>query len=99
MVMNRRTSIVKRGRMQEAATLLKALAEKLQSTNPRAYRIYVPEFAPFDVLCIEVDFDSLAEYQQYWAEYFAQPETTAFLERWYELTDTGGTNELWELVE
>jgi hypothetical protein len=97
MVMNRRTFIVKRGRMQEAATLLKAAAQR--STNARAYRIYVPEFAPFDVLCIEGDFDSLAEYQQYWAEYFAQPETTAMLERWYDVTETGGTNELWELVE
>jgi hypothetical protein len=97
MVMNRRTFIVKRGRMQEAATLLKA--EVQRSTIAHRTRIYVPEFAPFDVICAEGDFDSLAEYEQYWTQYFAQPETAAFLERWFELTETGGTNELWELVE
>ncbi len=97
MVMNRRTFIVKRGRMQEAATVLKA--EVQRSPNAHRTRIYVPEVAPFDVICAEGDFDSLAEYERYGTEYFAQPETSAFLERWFELTETGGTNEIWELVD
>jgi hypothetical protein len=97
MVMNRRTFIVKRGRMQEAIALLKE--EVQRSPNAQRTRIYVPEVAPFDVICAEGDFESLAEYERYWADYFAQPQTTAFLERWFELTETGGTNELWELAE
>jgi len=97
MLMNRRTFVVKRGRMEEAIKLLQAEAQR--SSRKNHSRIYTPEVAAFDVICAEIDFDNLSQYEQYWADYFEQPEAAAFLERWVELTETGGTNEIWQLVE
>ena len=97
MITNRRTFIVKRGRLQEAAALIKAEAERVDIANPQ--RVYVPEIAPFDVLVYEADYESLAEYEQVWAEWLASPEAAAFLEQWDAITETGGTNEIWTLVE
>ena len=34
-----------------------------------------------------------------WADWEATPEADAFMEKWVEITETGGTNEIWTLVE
>ena len=62
-------------------------------------RIYVPEIAPFDMIALEIEFENLEEYEKGWAEWFAAPETAEFLEQWYDLTEIGGTNQVWTLVE
>ena len=97
MLVNRRTFIVKRGCMEEALALLKA--EKERVSHPHAGRIYTPSIGPFGVLVNEVEFESLEEYERFWAEWSASPEGAAFMEKWYDLTETGGTNEIWTLVE
>ncbi len=97
MITNRRTFIIKRGRLQEAAALIKAEAERVDL--PNAQRVYVPEIAPFDVMVYEADYENLEEYEGIWAEWLASPEAAAFLEKLYAVTETGGTNEIWTLVE
>ncbi len=96
MIANRRTFIIKRGRIEEAAALIKA--EVARVDIPNAQRIYTPMIAPFGVLVYEAEYENLEEYEKSWTEWGASPEAAAFLEEWNVLTETGGTNEIWELV-
>ena len=95
MLVNRRTFVVKRGHMKEAVAL--AVAERDRTGT--ASRIYISSIGPFDILAFEDEGENLEEYEKDWAEYFASPEAAQFLEKWYEVTETGGTNEIWRLVE
>lgn len=95
MLINRRTFVVKRGCMHDVVALLKAERKQGHTT----YRIYTPHIAPFDVIIIDFEFENLAAYEKKWHEWFTSPESAEFMERWYELTENGGTNEIWNLIE
>ncbi len=98
MLINRRTFNVKRGHTDEVVALLKAAVE--QSGNTRAFRIYTPETGSFEIVAVELEYESLEEYGRLWAEWSATPEAAVFLgEKWYDLTEGGYTNEIWWLAE
>ena len=97
-VVNRRTFNVKRGRMDEAVAAVKAESERFSSyTGP--LRIYTAETGPADTLAVEWEYGSLEEYHRLWNEWGSTPGTAAYMEKWYELTEPGGTNELWWRAE
>lgn len=98
MIVNRRTFNVKQGHMDELLALLKAAKEQF-STSAHAWRNYAPEIGRFDVLAMEFEYESLQQYEEDWAEWGTTPESAAFLEKWYQLTESGGSNEIWRLVE
>lgn len=95
MLINRRTFVIKRGQFDAALALMR---EAVQQGGARG-RILIPEVAPFDLLVVEGEFESLAAYEQYWNDWFGQPTNTAFLQRWQSVTETGGTNEIWRVAE
>jgi len=95
MIVNRRTFVAKRGCLKEAVALNLAEMERTNSTA----RVYVSETGLFDTIAIEFEFESLEEYEKSWAEYFSSPEASPFLKKWTEITETGGTNEIWRLVK
>lgn len=95
MLVNRRTFIAKRGHIEDAAAMLVEGMKRMGTQG----RVYLPEFGPFDVIAVEGEFESLAAYEEFWASFAAQPETAEFMERWYAITESGGTNELWRLAE
>jgi len=81
--------------MEEVVALLVADRERTGNT----FRLYTSDIGPFDVVAIEIEFESLEEYEKGWAEWRARPEVAAFMEKWYDLTESGGNNEIWTLVE
>ncbi len=95
MLVNRRTFIVKRGKMDAAIALMLAEFRRSGSSG----RVYVPEVGPFDVLAVEGEFADFAAYDQFWSTWAKQPETGSFMEQWYAVTEIGGTNEIWRLAE
>ena len=95
MIVNRRTFFAKRGRLKEAVALNRAEMERTNSTA----RVYVSETGLFDTIAMEFEFESLDEYEKSWGEYFASPEAAPFLEKWAEVTEPGGNNEIWRLVK
>jgi hypothetical protein len=97
MIANRRTFIVKPGCWDEAVAL--AVAETKRVSFPHPERIYTSNIGLFDRLVYEAEFENLAEYEKYWAEWFATPEADAFLKKWNDLLEAGGTNEIWTLEE
>jgi hypothetical protein len=97
MLVNRRTWVVKRGRMQEALELFKAEGKRINS--PITNRLYAPSIGAFDLLALESEYESLEAFEKDFAGYYASPEGTAFQEKLYELTEVGGGDEFWVLVE
>lgn len=93
MLVNRRAFQVKKGCMQEVVDML---VENRDPNDP--YRIYVPKIGHFDVVAFEIEVENLEAYEKGWAEWEARPETAAFMEKWNELTEIGGINEIWTLV-
>ena len=50
-------------------------------------------------IALELTQESLAELEKWWADHRASPDTAPFYEKWYDLTETGTTNEVWQVVE
>ena len=96
MVVNRRTFITKRGRTQEAAQFLKKTMALVRS--PRPPRVYISEIGPFDTIAVEIEGESIADYEPLTAEWVAKT-TPELWEKWFSLTENGGTNEIWTLVD
>ena len=96
MIVNRRTFITKRGRTDEAATFIKKAMGLI--SFPRPPRVYVSDIGPFNTIAVEAEAESLAEYERLLAEWVART-TPEFWEEWFNLTENGGANEIWRLVE
>ena len=91
MYINRRTFKVKHGAMEEAVKLVKAEIERTGWKGT----VYTAEFGPFDVMVVDFSTESLEDYEKSSSEWDASPEAAKFFEKWYTLTERGGTNELW----
>jgi hypothetical protein len=98
MIVERRTFVVKRGHMDQFLALVKEFREQY-SSRAHAFRMYTPEIGSSDVVALEWEYESLEEYERDWTEWVATPESAAIQERVYDLTETGGTIEIWRLVE
>lgn len=96
MIVHRMTFYIKPGHMEEACALV--LAEIKRVNWHRPIRLYTSKMGRFNTLATENDFANLAEYEQYWNDWFATPTARAFLEKWDPLLEPGGTQELWDLA-
>jgi hypothetical protein len=96
MIVNRRTFIAKKGRMEEAIGSVKEAFDKFMPSSV-SRRYYSSNIAPLDTFGVEIECESLAEYERIVAEYFARV-TPDIWAKWFELTEIGGTNEIWDLV-
>jgi hypothetical protein len=69
---------------------------------PNAYRLYQPISGPFNVIYHELEFKDMQEREQFWADFWARPQTSQsaeWTEKWKELTESGGGIEFSTLVE
>ena len=92
-IVNRRTFTAARGKNQEAIDLLR---EGTKDSRTR-YRILSSSYGRFDEIALELKFESMAQMEQFWAEFDADPSSTEVLARWNDLTEPGGRNEVWVL--
>mgnify|MGYP003574820365 CR=1 FL=1 len=95
MIVQRMNVNAKKGRILELIEFLKE-DRKRGGYN---YRLYQSNLGTFEQVSIELEFDDLAAHEKFWAEWNALPETPAFFKKWDELTKSGGTNEIWSLIE
>lgn len=101
MIVNRQSIHVRPGRMQDAVKLAakEIAAERERSGYTGRARICTSSIGQFDQMAIEWEYENLAEYEMFWADWSARPTTPEFMKKWLELTKGGGTNEIWDLVE
>ena len=95
MLVNRRTFVVKRGCLLEVVALVQEMLEKYPVPGERKYRFYHPCIAPFDILTMEMEFESLDDYEKHWDDWNAGPQAKEWVEKSQPLLQGGGTNEIW----
>jgi hypothetical protein len=98
MLVDHRTVMVKRGKMDEVLAFLKteqARVRQAYNYTGATRNCYV---GPFDQLVVESEWNSVAEWDAFWSDWPVSPEGTAFLENWVSLIESG-KSELWTLVD
>lgn len=103
-MVNRRTFIVKKPYIEEALTLLVEYRQLVQLMDANAVmRVYACEIGPFDTIACELEVMSLSAFEGALAELQGHPTVVArypeWFKRWQEITEPGGMNEFWRLVE
>lgn len=96
MIVHRMTFHIKPGHRDEALALLVAESQRVNWHRPQ--RLYESKVGRSNTLSAETEFANLAEYDQYWTDWVAQPAAHAFLEKWILLEEHGGVQELWDLA-
>ena len=97
MIVERRTFLVKTAKEQEVVELIKAGIEANTIFNG-AYRIYIPDIGPFNVVAVEWEYEDLGEMQAAWDAWETNLATPEFWEMWCTLTERGGNREVWQLA-
>ena len=97
MIVERAVFCVKRGCMSELVALSKT-GEELAMT-PHGWRLYSIKYGANDSLAVEWEFESEAERDTYWDEWWASPQRPAFMEKWNELTKRVVGTERWNVTE
>jgi hypothetical protein len=97
MIVRRSIHIPKPGKGQEAVAFIKESSGK--TPWPETTRVYTSRIGPtFGTIAIEIELESLAEWEKLEAEFKASPEGAAFYEKWGQLTEHGtGHVEVWDL--
>jgi hypothetical protein len=101
MIVNRRTFIVKPGLEQTAIEWLQQeiAAEQARGPLPGKWRVYYSSIGRFNQLAFESEYESLAAYEQFWATWFSRPECQEANRQFIKLLESGGTNEIWTLID
>ena len=95
MIVNRLRVTVKQGRMEELVELIK----EWRKQGGYNVRLYQSHLGTRDQIAYEFEFEDYAAYDKFWTEWYALPDTPAYLEKSNDMTNAGGTNELWWLIE
>jgi hypothetical protein len=95
MIVNRRTFIVKKGKMDELVALL------VNSRPNEEYRsrIYHSMFGPFDTVAVEFEARDMEGLNRAFEEASSDTDWGEFMTKFDELTVPGGSNEIWMLAE
>ena len=75
MILDRHIHKAKLGCYDDLVALGRAECE----TWGRPYRIYTPIFGPRNTVVFESQFEDLAKREEFWAKWFARPESPAFI--------------------
>jgi hypothetical protein len=97
MFINRRTFKIKPGRQEEAVQALKDVVAHAGDLA-RPTRVQTAMFGPFDVIVLDIEFDTMSQYDAYWQAGFEHPAVIKFFESWDSVLNAGGgINEIWEV--
>ena len=97
MLVHRLTFRVKSGVQEKAVEMIKEAQTMIAA--PHAVRIYTPNIGPFNTVVYDIEFESLGELEEFWANWWALPGTPAFMEKWNALVDIGTGSEVWNVEE
>lgn len=96
MIAHRITVRYQAGKLPEAIALLQA--ERERAKFPHAVRMYIAKSEVSDMSIGEYEFENIAEMEQFWSNWEAQPEAQAFLQQYKQLTEPGTIGEIFDLI-
>jgi hypothetical protein len=88
---------IQRGHLGEATAAVSEMLEAFEGFAKRPKRVYTSRVGTGDTVAVEMEFESLAEYESVVAEFFASPEATTFFETWNRVSEGPGSNSIWDL--
>jgi hypothetical protein len=94
MIVNRRTFVAQRGHLNQVARMLVDGCNEMGLG--KAARVLVAEAGPFDQAVMEIEFETWEAYHSFTTELAPDPK---WWKQWYAITESGGTNEVWRVVE
>ena len=97
MIVNRRTFVVKKGCAKKVVDLLRTVTDGF--SQPKVFRIYEWYISPSDQVTWEAEFENLEEYSRFSAEWMDSSKHDSILDKFVELTVSGGTSEIWKLIK
>lgn len=98
MIVQRIEFRVKVGCMEKAVELAKR-ASTLMPGIPANFRFLTSNIGRMGILVDELEFNSFADLERFWKEWFAAPGVPELLEEWHEVVaDTGSVSEVWTIV-
>lgn len=99
MIVERRTFLAKQWQEHKLADLLKETMERFMEQRPSrgSYRVYTFYVAPINTVVLEIEAESLQEWEEGWEYALSDPDILEYLKQTAELTEPGGTSELWHL--
>jgi hypothetical protein len=95
MILNRRVFTLKHGKEQEAVNILRTGASHM--TEIPSYRVSTSSIGPAGRVVLELEFEDLAHYASWFADWSATPQSAEFLERWRACVEPGWDNEIWQI--
>ena len=100
MLVYRSTWLIKHGKLKEAVELVKAESNRAGKPNIPA-RIYSSNISPSSTLVFEQEFETSAQNDKYWEDYWAEDsqEAKAFWNKWPELVERQISIEVWNLTK
>ena len=97
MIVERMFHYPKPGRRSDLVKLLKA--DKQQFPPPHGSRVYSHNTGCSAPVSQDFEFESHEERGKFWADWWVDPGTSAFLEKYNKISNRYYTNELWTLEE
>ena len=96
MIVQRITFIPKRGQQNKVVELIKSGEAYVPFQVP--YRVLLSLLGPSDFVAFELDFKDFAEFDRFWTGW-NEKVTESFWKEWYDATENGGSNEIWQVAE
>ena len=97
MIVERHLYIAKMGRLDDALDHIRRQFSR--NPWPNAARLYGSRVGSFNHIAIELESESLAAYEKTWKRWTTVAFTDKMTKEWHELTETGGHNEFWTVVD
>ena len=69
-----------------------------ESNALRAWRAYASRTGANNTVALEWEFDSLAKWEEFSAQFFALPENAEYFRKWLEVEPSSGTCEVWDVI-
>jgi hypothetical protein len=82
--------------MDSMVQVLKDGGDVVPTTPP--FRVYRSSIGPINKAVLELDFEDMAHYARFWAEFGAAPTAAAIDARLWEHSTGEGMNEIWALA-
>ena len=97
MIVQRVYTKVKAGKLAEYLELMESRPDMiLRRVTKRDYTANIG--APIQTVCHEAEFEDLDAMDKVWAEWWADPETPAYMEKFWAVVDDA-RSEVWNLIE
>ena len=99
MIINQLIFKAKPGQAAAIAEITIAEIKRFNSPLLGHWRVSVSSYGVMGQVSMQLEFDDVEACEQFWPAWLAEPSTPAHLKQLDSLTEFGGTNEIWPIID